>query len=83
MSPSDTDAEAAERLVQLFRASSEARRLELAVAFSADVMAMARDAYRRADPTLDEHEAALRFVARHYGDDLARAVRFRLQRASA
>lgn len=83
MFPSDTDAGAAERLVELFRAASEERRLELAVAFSADVMAMAREAYRREDPTVDEREAAIRFVAGHYGDELARAVRLHLGRAFA
>ncbi len=75
----DTDPDTETRLLELFRAAGETRRLELMFGFSNDVIALARAAYRRAEPTLDNQEAGLRFVAEHYGAELAENLRVRLR----
>ena len=72
------DAEAVQ--IELLRSASVSRRLALMRALSADVITRSRRAIRRRHPDESELEIRLRFVALHYGDELARRVRDDLAR---
>jgi hypothetical protein len=77
----DTDLDSLRVQVDLLRRATPSRRLELAFALSADVMSLSLAGIRRRQPGLSEPEAHLRFVAIHYGDDLAERVRARVEGA--
>ncbi len=57
----DTDPEAARVQVDLLRQAGVTRRAHLALAFSGQVIGLARRAVRRSLPEATEEEAALRF----------------------
>lgn len=71
------DAEAVQ--IALLRRASPARKLRLVRSLTATVVGWSRRAIRRANPEADEREVLLRFVALHYGEDLAAAVRRHLE----
>jgi hypothetical protein len=79
---SDTTAEADRVQVSLLRAAPVARRLQVAWSLSARAITAARRAIARAEPGKSEQEHDLRFVAVHYGRDIALAVRRDLARRS-
>jgi len=74
----DTDSEAERVQIELLRQAGGARRTQMALALSAQVIDLARMAIRRSlvDPT--EDEVALRFVELNYGPELASGLRKRL-----
>ena len=76
----DTTAEAEQQQVALLRAASVSRRLHLAFGLSATVIGAARRALTRADPNGSSRDHALRFVALHYGQQLADDLRVDLDR---
>ena len=78
----DTDPEADRVHLALLRGASPARRLRLALSLSDSVIALSRGALGRGVPAGGEPvAAALRFVAVHYGADLAAGIGRRLGRA--
>jgi hypothetical protein len=74
----DTDADAERVQIALLRGAGRARRAQMALSLSATTIALARRAIGRRHPDASAQEVGLRFVERHYGADLARAVRARL-----
>jgi hypothetical protein len=78
----DTAVEAERVQIGLLRAASVSRRLHLAWSLSARAMTAARGAIARAEPGLSDLDRDLRFVAVHYGPDIARAVRQSLARST-
>jgi hypothetical protein len=81
--PLDTTADAERVQVELLRAASVGRRLQIAWSLSAHAIAAARRAIARANPAADSLDQQLRFLAVHYGEDLARAVAEDLARRAA
>jgi hypothetical protein len=73
---SDTDGDAARVHLDLLRGASVDRRLALAIGLSATVLDLSRRAFERDGASPEE--AALRFVERYYGRELAAGVRARL-----
>ena len=73
--PVDTTAEADRVQVNLLRAASVARRLQIALSLSATVISAARRALERTDSRASKQERDLRFVALHYGPALAAGLR--------
>ena len=80
--PDDTTAEAERVQIALLRAVPVSRRLRLAFSFTARAITAARRAIARAESGLSDVERDLRFIAVHYGPELARAVRDDLERRS-
>jgi hypothetical protein len=74
MELSDTDPEAALVQLELLRKATPARRLALALSLSRSVMELARSGIARRMPGASDRELGLRFVALHYGEDLAREL---------
>jgi hypothetical protein len=72
---SDTDAETARIHIEMLRRASPGQRAQMAFSLSARVIALARRAIGRAHPGSSEQETGLRFVAAHYGEELARELR--------
>jgi hypothetical protein len=72
---SDTDPEAERAHLELLRSASPARRIRLALSLSRSVMGLSRDGLSRRMPNASPEERALRFVALHYGADLADELR--------
>lgn len=70
----DTDPDAEAVQIELLRRAGPARRFALARSLSRTTMALARRALRRAHPRATDEEIAVRFVAIHYGEELARAL---------
>ena len=70
----DTDPAAEAVQIELLRRAGPTRRFELARSLSRTTMALARRAIRRAHPGASEEEVAVRFVALHYGVELAREL---------
>lgn len=81
--PSDTSADAERVQIALLRAVPVSRRLRMAWSLSARAITAARRAIARAEPALSERERELRFLAVHYGPELARAVRRDLEQRSS
>ncbi|MCU0241475.1 MAG: hypothetical protein MUF51_03525 [Vicinamibacteria bacterium] len=81
--PGDTDPEAASVHLALLRRASPEQRVALALSLSRTLIALSRAEIARQAPQASETEIGLRFVARHYGDDLAREVRSALERRVA
>lgn len=71
----DTDEDAERVQVELLRAATVARRLQLAVSLSATVISAARRALARNYPECSPLERDLKFVEVHYGADLAAELR--------
>jgi hypothetical protein len=69
--------------LELLRAAPVGRRLQLAWSLSASAISAARRGIARAYPDAGATERDLRFVALHYGHDLADAVRAELDRRAA
>ena len=69
--------------VELLRAAGTARRAALARSLSATVIGLSRAAIQRRHPELSETEVLLRWVALHYGEDLAERVRSYLLRRTS
>jgi hypothetical protein len=72
---SDTDPEAERVHLRLLRAASPSRRLQLALSLSRTVMSLSRNGLARRHPDASVEELGLRFVALHYGSQLAEEVR--------
>jgi hypothetical protein len=71
----DTSPDAERVQIELLRAATPSRRLALVRSLSATVVDLSRRAIRRAHPDLSEREVLLRWVALHYGEELAERVR--------
>lgn len=67
----DTDPEAERIQLDLLRRAGPTRRAQMALSLSAAVIDLARMALRRSFPEATEEEIRLRFVERHYGQELA------------
>ena len=72
---SDTHPKAEEFQISLFRRASVAERLSRTRSLSRTVIQLSQRAIARANPTLNEQEQNLLFVAYHYGNDLAERLR--------
>ena len=72
---SDTDPETERVHLELFRRASPGRRIQLALSLSRSVMRLSRDGLARRLPGASPEERDLRFVALHYGADLADELR--------
>jgi hypothetical protein len=72
---SDTDPEAERVHLELLRRASPSRRIHLALSLSRSVMSLSRAGLARRLPNASPEERALRFVALHYGTDLADQLR--------
>jgi hypothetical protein len=71
----DTDPETERVQLELFRRAGPARRLQLALSLSRTVMSLSRGGIARSLDGASPEELGLRFVAVHYGADLADALR--------
>jgi predicted transcriptional regulator len=71
----DTDPETERKHFELLRQAGSARRAQMALALSAQVIEMAHRAIRNATGLRDPVEVKLRFVEIHYGPELAAGVR--------
>lgn len=78
----DTDLQAERVHIDLLRKASIARRASLAFALSDMTIRLARKAIHRQNAGLNHREALLRFVAIHYGPELAGKVSEDLRRRS-
>lgn len=70
----DTSPDAERFLMERWRELTPAERIERVWAMTRTVMAMQRDALRRANPSLSERELALLIIRTNYGADLAARV---------
>lgn len=75
----DTSEEARRLQVSLLRDAGPVRRVRLALSLSAAVMDLSRRGIARAHPDWTEEERDFEFVRRHYGEELAAAVRRHLR----
>ncbi len=71
----DTDREAEKVQIDLLRRAGPARRVQMALSLSSEVIGLARRAIRRSLPEASEAEVQLRFVELHYGRELSRELR--------
>ena len=76
----DTAPDAERVQIEVLRAATVARRLQLAFSLSADVISAARRALARAKPQASRSELDLQFVELHYGRELANELRMELGR---
>jgi len=74
----DTDPETERVQLELMRRASPERRLTLALSLSRTVMSLSRAGLARGTPGGSVDEIGLRFVALHYGSELANEVRAHL-----
>lgn len=74
----DTDTEAERVQLELLRAVSPARRLELAFSLSAALITLSRARLQREHPEETDEQIGVRFVALAYGREMAEAVRAHL-----
>jgi hypothetical protein len=79
----DTDPEAEAVQLELLRRAGPTRRAQMALSLSAQVIGLAKQAYRRQMPGASETEIGLRFVELNYGRELAEAVRRHLAEREA
>jgi hypothetical protein len=80
---SDTDPETERVHLELLQRASPARRIRLALSLSRTVMSLSRGGLARRMPDASPEEVGLRFVALHYGADLADDLLRRSGRAEA
>ena len=76
----DTTPEVEKLQIELFRASSVAKRISLARSLSQTAMFLSRRAIQRANPSFNKRQVDLAFVEYHYGRDLAERLRLYLER---
>ena len=76
----DTDPESWRVQMDLLRQASPARRAQMALTLSAQVIGLARLAIRRSGDASDEESLGLRLVERLYGRELAAEVERHLAR---
>lgn len=76
----DTDPEAERVQIELLRAASPAQRAALARSLTSTVIWLARRAIAQQHPGASEEEIGIRFVALHYGQELADELSAFLQR---
>jgi hypothetical protein len=74
----DTDPETERKHFDLLREAGPARRAQMALSLSAQVIGLAHRAIRNSTGLRDPVEVAVRFVEIHYGPELAAGVRARL-----
>ncbi|HEX9189708.1 MAG TPA: hypothetical protein VGB87_21720 [Vicinamibacteria bacterium] len=74
----DTDPETERVHLEMLRAASPSRRLDLALSLSRTVMGLARDGIARRLPGASASEVGLRFVELSYGRELAEELRAHL-----
>jgi len=72
---SDTHPDAEAVQIALLRQATVAQRFHLVRSLSQTVMGLSWRAIRRANPEASEEEVALKFVALHYGEELADRLR--------
>ena len=72
---SDTSAEAAAVQIEVLRRAGAHGRAALALSLSRTVCALSRRAIARANPGISDDDLLVRFVAAHYGVELADSVR--------
>lgn len=70
----DTDAAAEAFQISLIRKADSTQRFHAMRSLSETVIRFSQEAIRRSSPDLPEKEYALKFLAHHYGDDLAARV---------
>ena len=78
----DTDPKTQRVQRDLLRKATVAARAGIAFSLSELVIGLARTAIRRQNPEISDREVLLRFVAIHYGPELAEALRSHLGRRS-
>jgi hypothetical protein len=71
----DTDPEAERVQIALLRKAGPARRAQMALSLSEDLIGLARLAIRRACPELTEEDVGVRLVERQHGRELAERLR--------
>ena len=71
----DTDPETERVHFEMLRTAGPARRAQIALSLSAQVISLAHEAIRRSTGLTDPVAVGLRFVEIHYGAELAAAVR--------
>lgn len=76
----DTNLQAERVQLDLLRRATVARRAATALSLTQTVVELARRAIRRQNPELSEQEVLLRFVAVHYGPELAGRLAAGLER---
>jgi len=76
----DTNLQAERVQLDLLRRATVARRATTALSLTQTVVELARRAIRRQNPELSEQEVLLRFVAIHYGPELAGRLAAGLER---
>jgi hypothetical protein len=74
----DTDPETERKHFELLRNAGPARRAQMALSLSAQVIGLAHRAIRNSTGLTDPVEVGVRFVELHYGPELAAGVRARL-----
>lgn len=79
---SDTDLYAEKVQIDLLRKATVAQRTAIAFSLSETAISLARRAIRRQNLNLTERDMLLRFVAIHYGPELAKRIDLDLQRRS-
>jgi hypothetical protein len=72
---SDTDPETERVHLEILRRATPARRIRLALSLSQTVISLSRGGLARVFPGGSSEDLALRFVALHYGADLADELR--------
>jgi hypothetical protein len=75
----DTDPETRRIHIGLMRRASPSKRLRLALSLSRAVITLSRSGLARRFPAQNQEAIGLRFVALHYGEDIAAAVRLALE----
>ncbi len=78
----DTELQAEAVQLELLRKATVARRAAIAISLSETVVKLACRAIRRQNSNLTDQEVLLRFVAVHYGSELAGRVRVALEQRS-
>jgi len=81
--PRDTHPTAHRVQIELLRQATPARRFALASSLTRFTVEASRRALRRRYPDEDENSIAVRWVALHYGQDLATRLAPRLDRENA
>jgi hypothetical protein len=76
----DTDLQAERVQLDLLRRATVAKRATTVLSLSQTVVELARKAIRRQNPELSKQEVLLRFVAVHYGPELAGRLAAGLER---
>ena len=69
--PSDTHPEMEKVQISLLRELSVARKIAIVCSLSETVIKLSRRAISRANPDLNDHEINCKFIALHYGSELA------------